>query len=355
MEWPRVIAHADLDAFFAAVEERANTKLIGQPLVVGGLPQSRGVVTSANYAARSFGIHSAMPLAHAFRLCPQATFLPVDRVKIDAASREVMAILQNCASKVQQVSVDEAYLDATGVAAADPSAWAKKLRALVYEQARLTISVGVATNRLVAKVASEFGKPDGLVIIPPGSEAAFLAPLPVRSLPGIGPKTESMLLELGIETASDLQRVATLEGIDTGYVNSLRALALGQDDSEVGSSHGEEQKQVSVQSTFQHDLRTEKACKEQLLQLVDDLHTQLTDGALYVRTLTVRARFASFKSISRSRTLLQPTQDVQLLREVADALLQRLREHDRQPIRLLAVAAHIAPASSSEQLRLIDG
>ena len=204
---PRTILHVDLDAFFAAVEQRDRPELIGKPVIVGGSgPDQRGVVSAASYEARAFGVHSAMPLRTAGRLCPHGVFLPVDGRKYQQASREVMAILRRFTNQVQPISIDEAFLDVTGSRQlfGDGETIARAIKQVVHDEVRLTASVGVASTKLVAKIGSDLRKPDGLVVVPPGEEAAFLAPLPISRLWGVGEKTAAVLRDFGVVTIGDL-------------------------------------------------------------------------------------------------------------------------------------------------------
>ena len=201
------ILHVDLDAFFAAVEQRDRPELRGRPVIVGGGgPDDRGVVSTASYEARAFGIHSAMPLRTAGRLCPDGVFLPVDGAKYARESGRVMAIFRRFTPRVEQVSIDEAFLDVSGSEAlfGPPDEIARRIKAAIHAETGLTASVGVATSKLVAKVGSDLRKPDGLVVVPAGEEAAFLAPLPIRRLWGVGPATATALAEFGVRTIGDL-------------------------------------------------------------------------------------------------------------------------------------------------------
>ncbi len=206
MAEPRTILHVDLDAFFAAVEQRDRPELVGKPVIVGGEPGGRGVVSAASYEARRFGVHSAMSLAEAVRRCPDGVFLPVDGHRYQQASREVMAVLRRSTPLVEPISIDEAFLDVTGSQAllGDGETIARSIKAAVREEVGLTASVGVATTKLVAKIASDLRKPDGLVVVPPGTEEAFLAPLPISRLWGVGDKTVVQLADYGVRTIGDL-------------------------------------------------------------------------------------------------------------------------------------------------------
>jgi DNA polymerase-4 len=206
----RTILHVDLDAFFAAVEQRDRPELRGKPVIVGGDPSGRGVVSAASYEARKFGVHSAMSLREAIRRCPDGVFLPVDGRRYQQASREVMAILRRFTPQVEPISIDEAFLDVTGSRPlfGDGPEIAAAIKAAIRDDVGLTASVGVASTKLVAKIASDLQKPDGLVVVAPGDEAAFLAPLPISRLWGVGEKTAVALQDYGVRTIGDLAAIA---------------------------------------------------------------------------------------------------------------------------------------------------
>ena len=229
----RTILHVDLDAFFAAVEQRDRPELRGRPVIVGGEPGSRGVVSAASYEARKFGVHSAMSLREASRRCPNGVFLPVDGRRYQQASRDVMAILRRYTPLVEPISIDEAFLDVTGSAGlfGDGPTIAARIKAAVQADVGLTASVGVASNKLVAKVASDLRKPDGLVVVPAGEEAAFLAPLPIGRLWGVGEKTAVALADYGVRTIGDLAALSgtVMEGRFGKHGASLAERARGID------------------------------------------------------------------------------------------------------------------------------
>ncbi|HXH81730.1 MAG TPA: DNA polymerase IV, partial [Candidatus Tectomicrobia bacterium] len=231
---PRAIAHVDMDAFYAAIEQRDRPELRGRPVIVGADPRGRGVVSAASYEARAFGVRSAMPISRAARLCPHGVFLPVDMDRYARVSREVMAILAAFSPLVEPVSVDEAFVDLTGTRRV--CGWApeavRQIKTRIRAETGLTASAGLATSKLVAKIASDLRKPDGLVVVPPGAEAAFLAPLPVERLWGVGAATARALDGLGITTIGQLQRFpeAALVARLGPHGRDLQALALGRDD-----------------------------------------------------------------------------------------------------------------------------
>ncbi len=253
---PRTIIHADLDAFFASVEQLDNPDLRGKPVVVGGPPESRGVVAAASYEVRRFGVHSAMPMSRALRLCPDAIRVPPRFDRYIELSRKVMAVFRALTPLVEPMSLDEAFLDVSGWVddGANPERIGRDLKDEVRKATGLTVSIGMGTSKSIAKVASDAGKPDGLLIVPPGGEAAFLAPMPVRALWGVGPKTEMRLTRLGIRTIGDMARLdddaaERLLGSRGAY---MRDLARGIDDAPVVTQH--ERKSVGAETTFAQDL-----------------------------------------------------------------------------------------------------
>ena len=251
----RTILHVDLDAFFAAVEQRDRPELRGKPVIVGGVPPGRGVVSAASYEARAFGVHSAMSVTEAFRRCPHGVFLPVDGRRYQQASRDVMAILRRFTPLVEPISIDEAFLDVTGSRPlfGEGAAIAASIKAAVRDDVGLTASVGVATTKLVAKIASDLRKPDGLVVVAPGDEAAFLAPLPIWRLWGVGEKTATALAEYGVRTIGDLAALSPdlLVRRFGKHGGSLASRAMGMDDDPV--HEGDPAKSVGHETTFDVD------------------------------------------------------------------------------------------------------
>ncbi len=302
----RTILHVDLDAFFAAVEQRDRPELLGRPVIVGGSdPTSRGVVSAASYEARTFGVHSAMPLRTAFRLCPQGVFLPVDGRRYQAASRDVMAVLRRYTPQVQQISIDEAFLDVTGSRAlfGDGETIARTIKTTVRDEVGLTVSVGVATTKLVAKVGSDLRKPDGLVVVPPGEEAAFLAPLPISRLWGVGEKTALALREFGVQTIGDLAalpRDALVRRFGK-HGASLVDRAHGIDPDPVAS--GEPAKSIGHEHTFGHDTADVEVIERTVLGMADGVAWRLRAAGLRAATITLKLRDSTFATITRQTTL----------------------------------------------------
>jgi DNA polymerase-4 len=333
------ILHVDLDAFFAAVEQRDHPELHGRPVVVGGGPGDRGVVSAASYEARRFGIHSAMPLRTAAALCPTAAFLPVDGRRYASESRRVMAILHGFTPRLEQVSIDEAFLDVAGTEAlfGMPEAVARSIRSAIRDQVGLTASVGVATSKLVAKVASDLGKPDGLVVVPPGTEREFLAPLPIRRLWGVGERTRLALADYGVVTIGDLAALPEdLLRRRFGVMGTqLAARARGEDASPVAG--GEAAKSISHEHTFDADTADGEVIESTLLALSDGVARRLRKAKVRAATVAVKVRGADFVTHTRQRTLEQPTDQADVIYRAALALAGP--EVRGIHVRLLGVAA----------------
>ena len=336
---PRAIVHLDMDAFYAAVEVLERPDLAGKPVVVGGRPGERGVVSTASYPARAFGVHSAMPMARALALCPQAIVLPPRHHLYHEYSRRVMEILQQASPVAEQVSIDEAYLDLTEQATPWEGAIevARQLQGRVRNEVGLSASLGVATNKLVAKVASARDKPGGLTVVRPGEEAAFLAPLPVHVLWGVGPVTAQRLAEMGVTTVGDLVRVPEGE-LEVRFGRrgaELAHQARGIDERPVVTEY--ERKSLSQETTFVRDLRDAEPLRRQLWQLSQAVGQQLKEGGLAARTVAIKLRYADFTTLTRQMRLAVPTDDERVIYRAAAVLLRRAWQRGR-PVRLLGVA-----------------
>lgn len=336
----RTILHVDLDAFFAAVEQRDRPELRGKPVIVGGGgPNDRGVVSTASYEARRFGVRSAMPLRTAAALCPDAIFVPVDGRKYVAESRIVLGIVRRFTPLVEPVSIDEAFLDVTASAALFGSGRdiAVAIKAAVHAETQLTASVGVASNKLVAKVASDLRKPDGLVVVEPGDEAAFFAPLAIGRLWGVGERTRAALVPYGVRTMGDLAALPEdllVRGLGP-HAATLRARALGIDDDPV--SDGGPAKSISHEHTFDVDTADPEAIERTLLAMADGVAARLRAAGLMAGTIHVKVRDSSFRTITRQRTMPEPTD---LTEPIWRAALELARPEIRgRRIRLLGVGA----------------
>jgi nucleotidyltransferase/DNA polymerase involved in DNA repair len=334
------IIHVDLDAFFAAVEQRDHPELRGKPVIVGGEPGSRGVVSTCSYEARKFGVHSAMPLRTALSLCPDGIFVPVDGAKYQRVSREVMTVLRHFTPAVEQVSIDEAFLDVAGSEALFGPApeIARRIKEEVVATTQLTVSVGVATNKLVAKVGSDLRKPDGLVIVEPGQEAAFLAPLEIRRLWGIGPKTADRLHGLGVRTIGELAALPTetLTRALGDHGATLHDRALGIDSDPVVGG-GEAAKSVSHETTFAVDVTDLAEIERTLLALTEGVSARLRSAGIRAGTVAVKIRDSQFRTITRQKHLPEPSD---LTDTIWRAALELARPEVRgKKIRLLGVSA----------------
>jgi len=332
------IIHADLDAFFASVEQLDKPELRGRPVVVGGPPESRGVVAAASYEARAHGIHSAMPMRAALRLCPQAVRLSPRFQRYADISKRVMDVFRQLTPLVEQISLDEAFLDVSDRVGSDrsPEEVANALKEQVRQEVGLTISVGVASSKSVAKIASGLNKPDGLVVVPPGGERQFLAPLPVQSLWGVGPKTAERLAGDSITTIGDLA------GKDDEWARSrfgarglyFLNLARGIDDSPVIVEH--ETRSVSTETTFPRDVDDPKALEASLRRLAENTARRLQGSGLKGRTIRLKLRLADFTTFTRQATIARPTNAAEVILAEASRLLAREMRAGRR-FRLLGV------------------
>lgn len=345
----RAVIHLDLDAFYAAVEIHQNPELAEFPVLVGGLPGGRGVVASASYTARAFGVRSAMPTSRALALCPEAIVLPPQFSVYRDYSRRVMHILQQTSRLVQQVSIDEAYLDVTEQIADWQGAIkiAEQLQRQVRESVGLSASLGVATNKLVAKIASDHEKPGGLTVVHPGEEAHFLAPLPVRVLWGVGPVMARRLGELGVTSVGHLVTIPEDE-LRRRFGHQGTALARqarGIDNRPVVTEH--EPRSVSQERTFSHDQSDPLALEQQLERMSHKVASRLQQKELAAATVAIKLRYSDFSTLTRQMTLNVPTNSEQLISQVAQTLLHRAWQPGR-PVRLLGVAARRLTRSAGQ-------
>jgi nucleotidyltransferase/DNA polymerase involved in DNA repair len=332
------ILHVDMDAFFAAVEQHDRPELRGRPVVVGSPPDRRGVVSTCSYEARRFGIHSAMPSRTAWKLCPQAVFLPVNMSRYKEVSATIMELFGRFTPLVEPLSLDEAFLDVTGASYlfGDGPTVARKIQASVVAETGLTCSVGVAPNLFLAKVASDLHKPSGLTVTPVDAEqiAAFLAPLPVKRMWGAGRKTQEVLAAHGIHTFRDLQTANPVQlaaQVGVAAAESFRRLAFGRDDRAVRV--GGREKSISNEITFEEDLRAPAAVEAALLDLVDHVGVRLRRAGLYTDTAHLKVRWSDFSTQTRQRRLRPSCCDDITLRESALELLHK--EPLLRPVRLI--------------------
>lgn len=336
---PRIILHLDMDSFYASVEMQARPEIRNKPVVIGADPKhgrGRGVVLTCSYEARAFGIRSAMPVSQAYVLCPQAVYLPPDFPLYARISEEVMGHLRSTGYCFEQVSIDEAFLDISPLKNF-PAAeiFAKKVRAAILTRLGLSCSIGLASSRLVAKIASDYKKPGGITIVRPAQIKEFLAPLPVRKIPGIGRKTDLVLLELGIRTIGDLaacnrQKLAAVFGHGAA---GLQEAACGIDRTPVESRKGVQS--IFRETTFESDTGDPAFLATTLRTLAGDLHASLTAEQLRFRTLTIKVRYQDFITRTKAGTLSRLTDDIAVIQSSAESMLRELMS-DRK-IRLLGI------------------
>jgi DNA polymerase-4 len=346
----RAIAHLDLDAFFASVEENRDPSLRDQPVIVGG--GERGVVATCNYIARRFGVHSAMPMRTARRLCPHAVVISGDHKSYAEYSRRFTAVLHEYSPVVEKVGIDEAYVDLTGTERlfGPIVRTCRTIQGRVWDELRLSVSVGLATNKLVAKVASDFRKPHGLTVVRPGEEATFLAPLPVERLPGVGPNMLAQLRDRGVVTVGDLAKVSeNLLRLSFGELGeSLARRARGEDPRLVITR--EPVKSISRETTFEEDTTDTARLESTLLHLTEDVCRRLRRHRMEARTVTVKIRYSDFVTHTRSHTLRRPMDVDEVFFEEVLSLFRHARQR-RYRIRLLGVGlSNLVPRSWQDDL-----
>jgi DNA polymerase IV len=358
------ILHLDLDAFYASVEQLADPSLRGRPVIVGGLGR-RGVVAAASYEARRYGVHSAMPMGRARRACPDGIFLAPRFDAYGEASESVMAILRAATPMVEPLALDEAFLDVSGARRLHGSApeIAMMLRRRIKDETGLVASVGVASTKFVAKLASDLAKPDGMLVVEVGTEIDFIHPLEVRRLWGVGPKTGERLAQLGVRTIGDLATLpeeTLVHALGESHGHHLYSLAWNRDDRPVEPSR--EVKSVGHEETFPTDITDRETLEREVLRMSERVAERLRDGRRAGRTVQLKLRYKNFRTITRSRTLPEPTNLAADIAGVARALLDAVEIGDG--IRLLGVAmqqlrdgdAHDGGGDASDQLPLdMDG
>jgi DNA polymerase-4 len=350
---PRKIIHVDMDAFYASVEQRDDPRLSGRPVVVGGQPNSRGVVAACSYEARAFGVRSAMPTSKAARLCPEAVFVRPRMSRYVEVSRQIRELFHGVTDLVEPLSLDEAYLDVTQNHLGEPMAGriARDLRQAIKQRTGLTASAGVGPSKLVAKIASDVNKPDGLCIVPPADVLDFLAPLPVTRLWGVGPKTAERLAELNLRTVADIRRVEPqlLERKLGRYGPFLYGMAFGEDARVVET--GRAPKSRGSETTFAQDVVDLETLLETLGGLCAEVADELGKSELRARTITLKLRYADFTTITRSRSVTQAVRDAEGVLATARDLLLQHTEAGARPVRLIGVSAGtLLSADVPEQL-----
>ncbi len=357
MNIKRIIVHVDMDAFFAAVEELGRPELKGKPVIIGSDPKEghgRGVVSTANYEARKYGIHSAMPISKAYRLCPKGIYISPEHSKYSEKSREIMEILNSFSPLVEQVSIDEAFLDCTGCEAlfGNPQEIGMKIKAKIYSRTGLTASIGIAGNKSVAKIASDYQKPDGLTIVEPGKEKDFLYPLPINKLWGIGKKSQEYLNSLNIYYVKDIILKHSLIKERMGkHGRHIWEMANGIDDRPVIStmlSRKNLRKSISKERTFNEDITDRGQCERIILELSEDIAARLRKEKLAGRTISIKVRLEDFTTFSRSITLDRSTNETKMIQDCALSLFGHFDNHNRK-FRLIGV--HISGLGSEDGIQ----
>jgi DNA polymerase-4 len=352
--WARAVLHVDMDAFYASVEQRDRPELQGKPVVIGGNGR-RGVVSTASYEARKFGVKSAMSTMLAKRLCPHAIFVPPRMSAYVDVSKKVMAILGRFSPSVEPLSVDEAFVDATGTddLFGPPVELAWRIQRAIKEELALSCAVGAASNKYVAKVASDIKKPGGIVVVAPGEERSFLAPLPIERLWGVGPKTAEKLRADGFDVIADIAvtDVAELTRRYGSLGAHIAALARGEDDRPIDDDHT--RKSMGAERTLEHDITGTAAVRSQLVPLIDEVASGLRKAGLRAGGVRLKLKYADFHRTSREIVLPEPVQDTASLTAALEHLL--LRADLTRPMRLVGLAAtHLVEASAPRQASLFD-
>ncbi len=356
---PRVIFHLDMDAFYASVEQRDRPELRGQPVIVGAPPSRRGVVAAASYEARKFGVRSAMPSATAGRLCPKGVFVPPRMEAYRAESRCIMEILATSGGIVEQVSIDEAYLDLSAQcegADADDSLLlglpiARELRRRIRDERGLTASIGIASNKLLAKMASDFQKPDGLTLVPERDKVEFLRPMPVRAIHGVGKVTEQALLTAGLRTIGDLQdHRGDLRALVGSWAPRLRQFAFGEDDRPL--ELGDEIKSISAEETFERDTEDRRILRACLREQSSDISAKLKRKRLGAHTVQVKVRYGDFTTLTRQISVEEPLTEANDIYRLGCWLLGREKLVNR-PLRLLGLGVSGLAEPEARQLALL--
>ena len=355
----RVIFHLDMDAFYASVEQRDNPALKGKPVIVGAPPNQRGVVCAASYEARKFGVRSAMPSITAGRLCPDGVFVRPRMDHYRQESREIMALVSQTGALIEQMSIDEAYLDLSAVCQADDAdasllrgePLARDLKARIQAERGLTATIGIGSNKLLAKIASDHHKPDGLTVISEQDKVRFLRPLPVRALYGVGKVTEQVLHRAGIQTIGDLQDYpGDLRALTGSFGVRLRQFALGEDDRPL--EFGEEVKSISGEETFLHDTDDRKVLRACLRTQAADIAASLKRRRLAAHTVQVKIRYGDFTTLTRQISVEEPLTEPNDLYRLACFLLGREKLVSR-PLRLLGLGVAGLREPTARQLPLL--
>jgi len=345
-----------MDYFFAQIEERENPQFKGKPVVVGADPKNglgRGVVSTANYEARKYGIHSALPISKAYELCPQAIFLPVNMELYQKVSEEIMEIIKKYSPIYEIVSLDEVYLDLSHIfrdreKVSTKNIWleaekiGKKLKEEIFEKEKLTSTVGIGPNKLIAKMASEKAKPNGLLIIKPNQVKKFLEPLDIEDLPGVGPKTAEKLRVIGVNKIKELKKLSKskLKDLFGKWGETIYERARGIDEEPVSSE--EIIKSIGRQITFEEDTRDPEIIFKNFEKMIKEVHQELLKNNFSFKTITVICRYQGFETYTKSKTLKEPTNDFETLKSEAKKLLLRFLIEGKKLIRLIGLRLKIS-------------
>ena len=346
----RKIIHIDMDAFYASVEQRDNPSYRGKPLVVGGDPHSRGVVCAASYEARRFGVHSAMPCARAYQLCPEATFVAPDFKRYKAASKKIHEIFHEFTDIIEPLSLDEAFLDVTENKISESSATliAEAIRQRIREELQLTASAGVSTCKFIAKIASDYNKPNGICVVPPKQIDDFLGPLPIRRVPGIGKRSEQRMHDLGINTIADLRAVSESDCQHYFGNQAQRYYELARGIDERPVEHHRERVSIGVEHTYAHDVDTLPELIEQLRALADELARRLQRAKCRGHELCLKVKYHDFKSYTHQRGVSQELWNADDIFELASQLFNESID-DQKAVRLLGLSAGQLDRSGAQQ------
>jgi DNA polymerase IV len=352
----RQILHVDMDAFYASVEEREDPSLVGRPVIVAGAPDGRGVVSAANYVARTFGVHSAMPAARALRLCPDGVFLPPRHQLYAAVSRDIHQVFKRYTPLIEPLALDEAFLDVTGCERLFGTGLviARNIKREILEETGLVASVGIAPNKFLAKLAGDVRKPDALVEVRLGGERAFLDPLPVSRIWGVGKRSGEILARIGVCTIADLraQPEALLQEIFGRSGEQIARLARGIDNREVIAEH--EARSISHETTFAQDLTDAVMMRAWLLELTEQVASRARRLQLRGCTVQIKVRFGSFRTITRSVTLERATHASSEIRAAVETLWFQRLGVELEPVRLLGVGISGFGSAASQQVDLFS-
>ncbi len=353
---PRFILHVDLDAFYVSVEVRENPRLEGLPVVVGADPQGgkgRGVVMTSSYEARKFGLRSGMPISTAFKLCPDAVYLPPHWELYEQASKDVMSLLRGYADRFEQVGIDEAFLDVSGRAKNVDEArnLAAAIKRDLQDSLRLTCSIGIAPNKSLAKIASDRRKPNGLTIVPSDDPKGFLAPLPVSVIPGVGSKTQAFLREHNIETIGQLQAVPGQQLMKWFGKTGVWLWGVIQAEEMLPVMEREMPKSLSVERTFPEDVEDFQKVYDEAVDAARELAQRVRDANVVFRVAGIKIRFKGFETHTREKTLMGYTNSEESLRKEAKSLLKEF-EHEDRPVRLVGLRVSQLKRENAEATRL---